>query len=163
MSVYTAVLVRIRAEAGKEYSIDAVRAGYLKAVLRRNYYHEELSMSLDLSSTNPAYLLGNLFAVLELLQKSANGSSNIRSRYFASASVNPKLVFPSLLNLAQHHIVKDDQYSGWYDRQIQNLLGRITEFPAYLSLEDQGMFVLGYYHQREYNYLKKEDKEKLEA
>ncbi|MCZ0860099.1 type I-C CRISPR-associated protein Cas8c/Csd1 [Methanocorpusculum sp. MG] len=163
MSVYTAVLVRIRAEAGKEYSIDAVRAGYLKAVLRRNYYHEELSMSLDLSSTNPAYLLGNLFAVLELLQKSANGSSNIRSRYFASASVNPKLVFPSLLNLAQHHIVKDDQSGGWYDRQIQNLLGRITEFPAYLSLEDQGMFVLGYYHQREYNYLKKEDKEKLEA
>lgn len=98
------------------------------------------------------------------MQKSVNGSSNIRSRYFASASVNPKLVFPSLLNLAQqHHIVKDDQSGGWYDRQIQNLLGCIAEFPAYLSLEDQGMFILGYYHQREYNYLKKEDKEKLEA
>lgn len=44
MSVYTAVLVRIHAEAGKEYSIDAVRARYLKAVLRRNYYHEKLSI-----------------------------------------------------------------------------------------------------------------------
>ena len=63
-----------------------------------------------------------------------------------------------MMNLAQHHIVKDDKSGGCYDLQIQNLLGLITEFPAYLPLDEQGMFVLGYYHQREYSYMKKEDK-----
>ncbi len=162
ISVYAAVLMRIRAEAGKEYSIDAVRVGYLKSVLMRNFHVEELTMSLNQDSTNTAYSLGRLFAVMEALQAKANGTATIRSRYFASASVNPKLVFPSLLNLAQHHIVKVEA-GGYYDKQMEKILSSVSEFPASLSLEEQGMFVLGYYHQREFLYMKKEDKEKLEA
>ena len=119
-------------------------------------------MSLDMNSTDTAYSLGRLFAVLEALQAKANGSSTIRSRYFASASVNPKLVFPSLLNLAQHHIQKIPT-GGYYDMQIEKILSIITNFPANFSLEEQGKFILGYYQQREFLYMKKDDKEKMEA
>ena len=34
----------------------------------------------------------------------------------------------------------------------------MSDFPAHLSLEDQGLFALGYYHQKQSNYAKKEAK-----
>ena len=162
MSVYTGVLMRIRAEAGDDFGVDSVRVGYLKAVLMRNYHNEELTVTLNQKSTDTAYSLGRLFAVMEILQEKANGTSAIRSRYFAAASMSPKKVFPSLLNLSQHHIAKYEK-SGYLDKMIESILSVISDFPAHLSLEEQGRFVLGYYHQREYLYMKKEDKEKLEA
>ena len=118
-------------------------------------------MSLNQKSTDTAYSLGRLFAVMEALQQKANGTATIRSRYFASASANPKLVFPTLLNLSQHHIAKID--GRYYDKQMEAILSGVTEFPAAFNLEDQGKFVLGYYHQREFIYTKKEDKELQEA
>ncbi|WP_081406721.1 type I-C CRISPR-associated protein Cas8c/Csd1 [Methanocorpusculum bavaricum] len=167
-SVYSAVLMRIRAEAGDDYGIDYIRVGYLKAYLRRYYQKqnmtekmEELTVSLNQKSTDTAYSLGRLFAVMEALQQKANGTATIRSRYFASASANPKLVFPTLLNLSQHHIAKID--GRYYDKQMESILSGVTEFPAAFNLEDQGKFVLGYYHQREFIYTKKEDKELQEA
>lgn len=153
--------MRIRAEAGDDFCIDPVRTGYLKAVLMRNYHNEELTVTLNQKSTDTAYSLGRLFAVMESLQEKANGTSTIRSRYFAAASMSPKKVFPSLLNLSQHHIAKY-KMSGYLDKMMESILSVISEFPAHLSLEEQGKFVLGYYHQREYLYMKKEDKEKLE-
>jgi len=192
ISLYMTMLMRIRSEAGmvpkkaasakKEMQgkkkgektessetdgIDFVRVGYIKAVLCRNFKRDDVTMSLNLKSTNKAYTIGRLFAVLEKLQYEANNDSTIRSRYFASASTNPKLVFPSLLNLAQHHIAKvdsekDGYASKYYDADISKLLWNLdNEFPATLNLEEQGLFILGYYHQREYYYMKKEDKEKL--
>ena len=161
LSVYTGVLMRIRAEAGDDFCIDPVRTGYLKAVLMRNYHNEELTVTLNQKSTDTAYSLGRMFAVMESLQEKANGTSTIRSRYFAAASMSPKKVFPSLLNLSQHHIAKY-KMSGYLDKMMESILSVISEFPAHLSLEEQGKFVLGYYHQREYLYMKKEDKEKLE-
>lgn len=167
-SVYSAVLMRIRAEAGDDYGIDFIRVGYLKAYLRRYYLKqnmaekmEELTVSLNQKSTDTAYSLGRLFAVMEALQQKANGTSTIRSRFFASASANPKLVFPTLLNLSQHHIAKID--GRYHDKQMEAILSGITEFPAAFNLEEQGKFVLGYYHQREFIYTKKEDRDLQEA
>lgn len=167
-SVYSAVLMRIRAETGDDYGVDYIRVGYLKAYLKRYYQKqnmtekmEELTVSLNQNSTDTAYSLGRLFAVMEALQQKANGTATIRSRYFASASANPKMVFPTLLNLAQHHIAKID--GKYYDKQMETILSNVTEFPAALNLDDQGKFVLGYYHQREFIYTKKEDKIKMEA
>ncbi|MDO5844996.1 MAG: type I-C CRISPR-associated protein Cas8c/Csd1 [Methanocorpusculum sp.] len=167
ISVYTNVLMRIRAEAGQkaENKLDeykqrrafCVRTGFLKAVLIRNFHAEELTVSLNEKSTDTAYNLGRLFAVMEALQAKANGTSTIRSRYFASASVNPKLVFPSLLNLAQHHVAKAEM-GGYFDKMMEKILSNVSDFPANLSLEEQGKFVLGYYHQREFIYTKKEDR-----
>ena len=66
------------------------------------------------------------------------------------------MVFPVLLKLAQHHIAKSD-WGFKTVRDIEEALDGVDEFPAYLSLEEQGMFMLGYYHQRKANFTKKED------
>ena len=118
-------------------------------------------MSLNVQTENVAYQLGRLFAVLEKLQEDANGSSNIRERYFSACSATPAVVFSILLRLAQHHIAKSD-YGAASDRRIAQILEKIdlekNPIPKNLSLEKQGVFVLGYYHQRNDLYRKKEDR-----
>lgn len=117
-------------------------------------------MSLNEAYSHPAYVLGRLFAVLEKAQLEAIGDVNasIKDRYFTSACATPASVFPTLLRLAHHHIAKAE-YGYTSDRRIQDLLGLLEAkpFPAHLTLEEQGVFVLGYYHQRAAFYSKKSD------
>jgi CRISPR-associated protein Csd1 len=40
---------------------------------------------------------------------------------------------------------------------IEDIMCGITEFPAHLSLDDQGMFAIGYYHQRQGFFAKSKD------
>ena len=113
-------------------------------------------MALDESSTNPAYVLGRLFAVLERIQQDANPGilATIKDRYFNAACATPARVFPVLQKLSQHHLRKLPEKSRAY-HEIQ--VGRIMDllrmqeapFPRTLSLEAQGIFILGYYHQRQ--------------
>jgi CRISPR-associated protein Csd1 len=108
-------------------------------------------MSLNNSYANPAYVLGRLFAVLEQVQKEAIGEVNagIKDRYFTSACATPASVFPTLLRLSQHHITKAE-YGNASERRIENLLNLLDAkpFPRRMTLDEQGVFVLGYYHQR---------------
>lgn len=117
-------------------------------------------MALNEQSTIPAYLLGRLFAVLEKVQQEAIGTMNasIKDRYFTSACASPRSVFPTLLRLSQHHIAKAEHgYAS--DRRIQNILNLLdvekNPIPARLTLDEQGVFILGYYHQRADFYTKK--------
>lgn len=108
-------------------------------------------MSLDKENLNIAYRLGRLFAVLEKIQMEANPGINatIRDRFYASASATPGTVFAILMRLKNHHLAKIEHQG----RRIyfENLLGEILEpvktFPSHLSLNDQGIFAIGYYHQ----------------
>ncbi|WP_425482744.1 type I-C CRISPR-associated protein Cas8c/Csd1 [Caldichromatium japonicum] len=87
-------------------------------------------------------------------------SKTAKDRYFTSASANPASVFPTLLRLAHHHIEKS-QYGHVSDRRIKDLLNMLDAkpFPTRLTLEEQGVFVLGYYHQRAAFYAKKDNGE----
>ena len=116
-------------------------------------------MSLNKENTTPAYLLGRLFAVLEKTQEEALPGLNatIRDRYIGSASATPRSVFPRLLSMVQHHISKAE-YGKFRTMDISNIMEGLNEFPAHLKLEDQGVFFLGYYHQRN-DFFKKHDKE----
>ena len=120
-------------------------------------------MSLHLDSTNIPYTLGRLFSVLEAIQSSANPDINatIKDKYFNSASATPSRVFPMLINLTQKHLRKLDK--GWrisYNRQLTELTAKLGEdFPDRLSLPQQGAFQLGYYHQTQARYTKKEEAE----
>ena len=155
-SLLPILLSRARAEqAGKDkktgkpkLNVSYFRAALIKAALVRNY-NMEVCMSLNPECREPGYLLGRLFAVLERTQAEAinNPNATIRDRYFGSASATPCAVFPVLLRLVQHHIAKAE-YGGIRDREIGEIVERIAEFPKRLSLEQQGMFALGYYHQR---------------
>jgi len=147
-------------------NITYLRASMIKAYIVRNsrfknrVEREVISMSLDKEEKNVGYLLGRLFAILEKVQKDAVPGANttIKDRYYGSASATPAIVFPQLLRLTQHHIQKSD-YGVNADKQIEEVLQDIQKFPSHLSLEDQGIFALGYYHQKRDFYKKLDNKE----
>lgn len=118
-------------------------------------------MSLNSDSTNIPYNLGRLFSVLEAIQSSANPGVNttIKDKYFNSASATPSRVFPSLINLAQKHLRKLDKGLGIsYSKQLTELTAKLGEgFPDRMTLPQQGAFQLGYYHQTQARYQKKEE------
>ncbi|MTI95231.1 MAG: type I-C CRISPR-associated protein Cas8c/Csd1 [Firmicutes bacterium] len=159
-SLFNAMIMRVRADMDdKDRRIERVnyiRASIIKAYLVRNArlqnnqeLKEVLTVSLNEQSTNTEYLLGRLFAILEKAQQDANPGINatIKDRYFASACATPGAVFPILLRLAQHHISKSD-YGYAIDKRLEPIINGLTKFPSHLSLEQQGTFILGYYHQR---------------
>ncbi len=163
-SLLSSVVGRIRADQTVNY----MRAAIIKACLVRKYrllnnIQEEVTMALNKESTNIAYRLGRLFAVLERVQREAIPGANttIRDRYYGSASATPRSVFPQLLRLAQHHIQKA-QYGGKTDKLIEEIMAEIDAFPAHLKLDDQGMFSLGYYHQRQAIFTKSSDQKEVE-
>ena len=157
------VTLRIRAEQ----TITRGRAAILKAYYLRNYptdiNKEVFTVSLN-ESTNLPYILGRLFSVLEAVQSAANPGINttIKDRYFSSACATPALVFPSLVKLAQKHLQKlPEGRAVYYNRQITELMALIPEsgYPARLSLPDQGKFEIGYYHQTQKRYTRKNEEE----
>ena len=163
-SLYTDTLIRIRSEQGR---ITCGRAAIIKAFLIKNYQWKEgeAYMGLDESSSDVSYILGRLFSVLESIQKDANPGINttIRDRYFNSACATPASVFPVLLKLKNSHVKKLEREIGggskiYYEKLLTELMGRISGFPQRLNLEEQGKFILGYYHQTQKKYEKKEDK-----
>lgn len=168
-ALYTQTEIRLRAE--KE--INRGKAVIIKAYLLRNVveqrkdqthvYKEVLDVELNEQSTYLPYRLGRLFAVLEAVQQKANPNINttIKDRYFNSACATPALVFPTLLRLAQSHLSKiGGGAEVYYDKMITELLGDVTQsYPLRLSLQDQGIFQIGYYHQKQKLFTKKEEKD----
>jgi CRISPR-associated protein Csd1 len=152
MSLYSALLCRIRAERQVNY----LRAAMIKGILVRNFPNpnkEILTMALNETTTDVAYRLGRLFCVLENLQRRAvNPQATIKDRYFGAASATPGSVFPQLLRNAQNHIGKE----GWGDNELQEILSSIDAIPSHLDLQAQGRFILGYYHQRQDGFAKAE-------
>lgn len=169
-AMFTQTEIRLRAEK----DITRGKAAIIKAFLLRNVveqqkeqihvYKEVLGVELNISKTTYLpYRLGRLFAVLEAVQQRANPNINttIKDRYFNSACATPALVFPTLLRLAQSHLGKiGGGAEVYYDKMITELLGDVTQsYPARLSLQDQGIFQLGYYHQKQKLFTKKEEKD----
>ena len=155
---------RIKAEQG---NITYFRAALLKAWLNRKYRQSTnrgvITVTLNREDTRTAYNLGRLFAVLEKLQKDAQPGINatIRDRYYSSASCTPQTVFGTLIRLSNHHRKKLEQES-WriaVDKLIGEIMALINEFPAHLNLEDQSLFALGYYHQKNDLFKKTEQEE----
>ncbi|MCX7698425.1 MAG: type I-C CRISPR-associated protein Cas8c/Csd1 [Candidatus Goldbacteria bacterium] len=159
-AIYQAIINRI----GIDKKINRVRAAFIKAYIVRkiriNKRKGGVTMSLNTEEKSVGYQLGRLFALLEKAQLdvSPNINATIKDRYFGTASSSPKAIFPILLRLAQHHI-SAAEYGKFRDKQIEEIMNNIKEFPAHLTLDEQGMFMLGYYHQRNDLYKKKEKEE----
>ncbi|MGN1030360.1 MAG: type I-C CRISPR-associated protein Cas8c/Csd1, partial [Butyricicoccaceae bacterium] len=165
-TLYQKVLQRIRAE----HEVTRGKAAIIKAYLLKNtpegamkdIVSEVAQVKLNEETRYAPYVLGRMFAVLEGIQEAANPGINttIRDRYFNSACCTPAVVFPVLIRLAQAHLKKmDGGLSAYMNRQLQTLMGMLDEaYPGRLNLSDQGIFQLGYYHQRQKRYEKKEEK-----
>lgn len=164
-TLLASVLARVKAEQSKKdsngrsiQSVNYTRAALIKAVLVRNarFYlkqEKEVSVSLDTNNSNPGYLMGRLFAVLEKAQEEASPNINatIRDRFYGAASSTPVAVFPHLMKLKNYHIAKLNNRGRAVnlEKQIGEIISGVDEFPAHLSLADQGRFAIGYYHQRQ--------------
>ncbi|MDR3149006.1 MAG: type I-C CRISPR-associated protein Cas8c/Csd1 [Oscillospiraceae bacterium] len=165
MTLYNAILTRIR--AGED--VNRTKAAIIKSILIRNFNNEkesgETTVALNPNSDDKAYTLGRLFAALEREQSNAAGGSlnaTIRDRYFASACANPKVAFVTLLKLSMNHAKKLGEKGRWLEKLKSELLAKLDDsnpYPASLSLEGQGKFILGYYHQTQEFFTSKKDKE----
>ncbi len=147
-------------------NINYIRCAFLKAWLNRNH-HLNITTMLDTNNTQPGYLLGRLFAILVKTQEDALGKNlnrTLRESYYASASATPRVVFPRLMRLFLHHVSKlDAAHRTVRDKQVQEVMWALgNEFPAHLTLAAQGSFALGYYHQMQSFYTKKNKEEAAE-
>ena len=164
-SLLEATMLRIRAERRITWG----RAAIIKAYYLKNPHEdcpeEVLTVSLNEASTSPAYTLGRLFSVYEAVQQAANPGINatIKDKYFNSAAAMPASIFPVLNNLYQKHLRKlDVGQRVCYDKQVMALKGMLGEgYPARMTLAQQGAFDLGYYHQTQKRYTKKEENENV--
>ncbi len=154
-SLLAACINRIRAEQDNsdkhQYKINYRRMSLIKACLVRNHSKEVL-VSLDKTKKDVPYLLGRLFAIFEKAQEDAAGgklNATIKDRYFASAMATPRSVFPILFRLNNYHVSKGE-HGGYYSKLIAEVVDMLDpdSTPAHLPLEEQGMFAIGYYHQR---------------
>ncbi len=160
VSLLEQTMLRIRAEQDITYG----RAAILKAFFLKNREfkvpEEVLQVELNDQSSHLPYVLGRLFAVLERVQSTANFGINatIKDKYFNSACATPATIFPLLTKLSQSHLRKlEVGPRTYYEKLIGDLENRIHEtLPARMSLADQGTFQLGYYHQVQKFYQKKD-------
>lgn len=148
-SLLQAAIQRNRAEQGVRYA----RGKLIKAVLAsQDTRLKEVLTMLYQELNDPAYKCGRLLAVIERIQSVSMGSPNttLTDRYYGSASTAPATVFGVLMRMMQPHLSKLRKQSEglaiWLERKLYDAMP--DHFPATLSLKEQGLFALGYYHQR---------------
>ena len=146
-------VVRNRAER----RVTRPRAALIRMVLLSRddeSYRDDYMVGLERNDRRPAYLCGRLLHMLENTQRTAirNVKDTIVDTYFCSASTVPASVFPSLLTRSRFQVSKVRRQNMAAYRTIQSLISDVMrdlpEFPMTLTLEEQGLFALGYYHQR---------------
>lgn len=170
---------RIRAEQSKRndqnksvqnvtYARAALLKGCLNRLIRNGRPGKELTVALDPENKDTAYRLGRLFAVYERLQEEAGVggetiNATIRDKYYGAASTNPRSVFPILDRLRGHHLKKLAQAkvprAAYFHRLIGEIIWELdprTAFTGPVPFEQQGRFAIGYYHQRQAFFQKKE-------
>lgn len=169
-AIFTNIMIRIRAD--KE--INRNRAAMIKAYIMKNIPQMKEAvnfMGLNEHSENVPYNLGRLFETLEEIQSEAYDkkdlNTTIKDKYFNSACATPAVVFPILLKLSNSHMrVLKREKTGKYvflSERMAKLLGSFQEeFPKQLSLEEQGTFIVGYYHQLQKKFEKKNVENKEE-
>lgn len=154
--------------------LDRVRVSLMKATIVRTMRlenrlpKEDYLMRSDSDDINPPRRLGRLFAVLERAQLAALGdniNTTIKDKFLGAAAATPGQVFVGLVKNSQHHTkrlrnghadakwIKDASHArrvGFgIERDIGALVGFFNDsFPAQQSIEDQGLFFVGYYQER---------------
>ena len=153
-SLLSAIVNRCRLDT--DGRVTYPRATLLKYILTQTMPLEEANfMTQEVTGAMPAaYHCGRLFAELEDIQKAAipGINSGISDKFFGAASSAPASVFGLLLAGARDHLGKlrrtrEGAYYG-AEKRLEEILAEIQDFPLTLSLREQALFSLGYYHHR---------------
>lgn len=162
LTLLATVLMRLRADK----DVNALRVAILKAVLTTQPNAKEVPVSLDPANTDPGYLLGRLFAAYEYAQTQALPGLNatIRDKYYGTASATPRAVFPLLQRGATHHLAKLRKDKPGQSITIDRRIGEIFEladagslFVPTLTAQRQALFAVGYYHQKNDFYRRRDE------
>lgn len=166
-SLYRYVISRIKSEQDDadsnppHFRVTYERCAILKAYLIRNK-KEALTVALNDNETDSAYVLGRIFSVLEYIQYKAEGNlnSSIKDKFFSSACSTPAKVFPILYKLSTHHLHKLEFGQKLFaEKMVSDLISKLnTSPPKLMNLDQQGMFILGYYHQTQDRFKMLEEK-----
>lgn len=164
-SLSQGVIRRIRAEG----DVNPLRAGILKAALNRQANREVVKMALDPNERDIPYVLGRLFALCEKAQRDALGEVNasIADKYFNTALASPQAAFPPVLKLNRTHLskIEKDSTKFYMINMITKVIGLLqiqdegtdkNAFPETLDANGQGKFIVGYYHQNQALYTKRD-------
>ena len=165
LSLRATLLMRMRADK----DVNGLRVAMLKAVeishLPKTCHHE-VPVSLDPANKDSGYLLGRLFATYEYAQIQALGSgvnATIRDQYYGTASATPRAVFPLLQRKATHHLSRLRKDRPGVAVNLDRKIGEIFEladadtlFVPTLTAPRQALFAIGYYHQRNDFYRRKD-------
>lgn len=150
-------LVRNRAEATVNYN----RAALVQAWVNRNPAFQERKKLVSLDSEYPsaAYQLGRLLAICESVQyrqRGGNANKTVVDRYFPALSTRPRYVFAQLMRLTELHLgqLQRQGDARYLRKKVAEVVGKLApgDLPAHLSLEEQALFALGFYHQRQANF-----------
>jgi CRISPR-associated protein Csd1 len=172
LTLLSTVLMRIRAD--KE--VNGLRVAMLRALLVRNFgmdpgtqtdKSKEAPVSLDPNNTNKGYVLGRLFAAYEHVQTAALGrnvNATVKDKFYGAASAQPRKVFPLLDKGSANHLSKIGKQRPGQRVNLEKTIAGILEamspdadpFPASLNAQEQALFSLGYYHQRNDFFRKRE-------
>lgn len=181
------LLMRMRADHGDHNAWDmGQRAALMKACYNRDLHlarenagagksnERSFNVALDRENTNPGYVLGRLFAVMERAQEAAVGETNttIRGRYIGAASSTPIRVFQPLFLNFEHHLdkLKRDQRGLYAFLQHEfNETAKLLEpkgdetIPTTLSVGDQVNFFVGFHQEQQYLWQPRKEREEAAA
>jgi len=151
-TLLAAAIIRLRAGDDPGWGW---HAAVVKACINRSLRpsQEPLPVARDPDNTSEAYQLGRLFYILEAAQRAALGRVNasIAERYYGAASSTPARIFGPLLRGLRNHIsdARKRNFGGWIEPRVAEIMSHLPpDLPKTLSLEDQGRFAVGYYHER---------------
>jgi CRISPR-associated protein Csd1 len=167
-TLLSTLLMRLRAD----HDVNALRVAILKSILIRNFgnsFTREVPVSLDPENKEPGYLLGRLFSVYEQIQTAALGgnvNATIKDKFYSAATSQPRKIFPMLDKGSKPHLSKLGKDRKGYQIVLERRVSEIMEamspgedpFPSHLPDKQQGLFALGYYHQRNDFFAKNDSK-----
>lgn len=138
--------------------LDIARLALIKAVLTPVANDASLNQ-MNTEHPNPAYHCGRLLAILESIQRLAIPGLNatLTDRHYGAACASPATVFANLLTDATSaHLPKIRKANPGIYTALSGRLQEVAvaigyEFPKTQALHEQGLFALGYYHQKAYD------------
>ncbi|NCJ06059.1 hypothetical protein GS597_05925 [Synechococcales cyanobacterium C] len=92
-----------------------------------------------------------------MIQRAAIGNLNasLTDRYYGAASSTPATAFSPLLRGVRSHLSKLRKNTPGtcyaLEERLESIMAELCEFPPTLSMHQQSLFALGYYHQRAHN------------
>ncbi|MFR9542607.1 MAG: type I-C CRISPR-associated protein Cas8c/Csd1 [Rikenellaceae bacterium] len=122
-------------------------------------------MALNTEYTNTGYLLGRMLAIVERAQTASQPNLNytIKDQTYATMSVTPAALYNRVFSLSVNYFRRIPRQGTQV--YLKMLLSEVTDkiavdgVPMRLSLEDQGRFALGYQHQYQSFYTKRESED----